>query len=352
MFIPVRFAIYIVIDRWFRVAAEDPHFGHARRRGWRRGRRGRFRFAKIRQGYAPDGLGNRFADLPQHKRQCSHALCKNELLRLLGRNLDGHGLNHGRVFLAVVGDLARRENLDVLQQDVGVGTAFLEPPLIKMKSTRSPIRTKPATPRASSTRTETARMPGSVSAAREAGWLGPVIRELRIGSFLFIEVRAARAPSFKRSPFDWNAPSGTIDDSHGASLTFSSVSVVPYSKGPAATTIVLTGPLATIISGGFEPLARTAAPIPAAREMPRTTRRAGGIGILRAVFICMDCLSYLHRAIEHQGLHLRSSMQRRGGSWKTGHELQHLNTNVGLTRLFQFILLLQNNIRWLPINRL
>jgi hypothetical protein len=73
----------------------------------------------------PDGLGNRFADLPQHKRQCSHALCKNELLRLLGRNLDGHGLNHGRVFLAVVGDLARRENLDVLQQDVGVGTAGL-----------------------------------------------------------------------------------------------------------------------------------------------------------------------------------------------------------------------------------
>jgi hypothetical protein len=100
-----------------------------------------------------------------------------------------------------------------------------------------------------------------VSAAREAGWLGPVIRELSIGSFLFIEVRAARAPSFKRSAFERNAPSGTIDDSHGASLTLSSASVVPYSKGPAATTIVLTGPLATTISGALEPLASTAAPI-------------------------------------------------------------------------------------------
>jgi hypothetical protein len=81
-------------------------------------------------------------------------------------------------------------------------------------------------------------------------------------------------PSFKRYAFNLNAPSGTIDDSHETSLTLSSVSAVPNSKGPAATTIELTGSLA-IITGGFEPLARTAAPIPAAREMPTTTRRAG-----------------------------------------------------------------------------
>src|SRR4030081_332282 len=117
--VAIRFAIYIAIYFWFRVAAVDPHFGHVRGRG----RRGRLRFANIRQGYAPDGLGVTFAGLPEHERQCSDALGENELLRLLRRHLDSHGLDHRRVLLPFVGELARRENLDVLQQDVGVGTA-------------------------------------------------------------------------------------------------------------------------------------------------------------------------------------------------------------------------------------
>jgi hypothetical protein len=110
---------------------------------------------------------------------------------------------------------------------------------------------------------------------------------------------------------------------------------------PAATTIVLTEPLATIISGAFEPLASTAAPIAAAREMPRTTRQAGGIGSLRAVFIFMVCLSYLRRASSSfERLPLRFPTQRRGGSQKTGHGLHYSNAVVGSKRLLQFFLLL------------
>jgi hypothetical protein len=106
MFIPVRFAIDIVIDRWFRVAAEDPHFGHVRRHGWRRGRRGRFRFANppwlCADGWAALPTCRSAGDgVPTLSARMSFCACSVET--------DGHGLYHGRVFLAVVGDLAHRE---------------------------------------------------------------------------------------------------------------------------------------------------------------------------------------------------------------------------------------------------
>lgn len=97
---------------------------------------------------------------------------------------------------------------------------------------------KPATPRTSSTRTVTARLPSSMVVDNDADRPGPVTRDARMGSFFARVVRAARRPSLSRSCLVLNAPSGMSREPQEISLRLSSDNVVPKGTACEATTTV------------------------------------------------------------------------------------------------------------------
>ncbi len=108
-------------------------------------------------------------------------------------------------------------------------------------STRSPGNTNPATPRTSLTRMVTAFMPSSTTADKVARWPGPVIFQLKIGSFASSAIRTKRSPASSSSSLVENVPLGTLPVGQAISFKLSACSWLPKRKGDAATTTVAVG---------------------------------------------------------------------------------------------------------------
>ncbi len=106
-------------------------------------------------------------------------------------------------------------------------------------STRSPVVTKPATPVMSSTRTVTARMPGSIKFESDPRPSLPESFDNRIGSFCVKAERTTRFSPFVTSEIDFIAPVGNALLGQSTSCSMSAVISVPYFKASFATTILV-----------------------------------------------------------------------------------------------------------------
>src|ERR1051326_1611377 len=150
---------------------------------------------------------------------------------------------------------------------------------INTTSTRSPGWIKPATPRTSSTRTVTARLPGASIEESVAGWFAAVILLRRIGSFLAINASVMRRPSLSRASLVANAPSGRAAVLQGISTVLSAVSWLPKAKGLVATTIVPVAAWSDLAWLASQLRARTAATMPRRIATERMMRLLPRIGV-------------------------------------------------------------------------
>ena len=185
--VPASAALHVVFfsldpahDRYRHHIRNLCHWSWGRRRRRRRRKRRRRRRSdphrlrgpaavKVTLGYAPTRNYIVVARLAQDQGQPPDIRRQQNLLCLLRRHLNCDRLGNGRVLLPLARELVDRKHLHMVQKNVGVALALgRRASLISTTSTKSRGRMKPATPRTSSTRTVTARFPGSSSVESDA----------------------------------------------------------------------------------------------------------------------------------------------------------------------------------------